>query len=238
MIKITRNVKRSEKRKLGIKRSSKVWNFSGLRNFAAQNRPLRKWPSAAKLFRSPYMASAKSRLGCENGPPLRNKFRSPTHPSAKPPLGTRVPFRSTVPSFRSCEMGCENGTQLRKSHLAAKCFRSPIATPYQILHLLRKWLFVAKWFSNFQIAMKWSPSFEMVAKWFSSFKIGCENVSIFSMGCENVFLFSLWLQNDLQATKWPPGYKNDLQNEERFAKTLCKAKESCENAKRASQPCI
>ena len=158
------------------------------------------------------------------------------------------PFRSRPTPFRSCEMGCENGTRLRKSHLAAKWFRSPIATPCQILHLLQKWLFVAKWFSNFQMAMKWSPSFEMpvkwspsfemAAKWFSSFKMGCENVSIFSMGCENVFLFSLWLQNDLQATKWPSGYKNDLQNKERFAKTLCKAKGSWENAKRAMQPCI
>ena len=52
------------------------------------------------------------------------------------------------------------------------------------------------------------------------------------MGCKNVFFFSLWLQdmasklwNGLQATKW-------------CAKTLCKAKENCKNANRASQPCI
>ena len=27
--------------------------------------------------------------------------------AAKPPLGTRVPFRRSTPSFHSCEMGCE-----------------------------------------------------------------------------------------------------------------------------------
>ena len=51
---------------------------------------LRKWTSAAK------------------------RFRSPTHPStkifaaAKPPLGTRVPFHSTVTPFRSCEMAAKS----------------------------------------------------------------------------------------------------------------------------------
>ena len=54
------------------------------------------------------MASAKSRFGCENGPSLRNKFRSPTPPSAKTPLGTRVPFRSTGTPFRSCEMAAKS----------------------------------------------------------------------------------------------------------------------------------
>ena len=47
----------------------------------------------------------------------------------------------------------------------------------------------------------------------------------FSMGCENVFLFSLPLQDDLQATKW-------------FVKTPCEAKENCENANKAPQPCF
>ena len=64
---------------------------------------------------------------CENGPWLRNNFAAPKHrcenrlllrndfitsypPSAKifaaakRPFGTRVPFRSVVPSFHSCEM--------------------------------------------------------------------------------------------------------------------------------------
>ena len=27
--------------------------------------------------------------------------------AAKPPLGTQVPFRSSTPSFQSCEMGCK-----------------------------------------------------------------------------------------------------------------------------------
>ena len=39
---------------------------------------------------------------------------------AKPTFGTRVPFRSPTPSFRSCEMGCENGTSLRNGPSSAK----------------------------------------------------------------------------------------------------------------------
>ncbi|RVW24064.1 hypothetical protein CK203_091341 [Vitis vinifera] len=90
------------------------------------------------------MASAKSRFGCENDPPLRNKFCSPTPPSAKifaaakTPLGTRVPFRSIGTPFRSCEMAakspkCEISnfrshspisqgvSQLRNTSLAHEC---------------------------------------------------------------------------------------------------------------------
>ena len=113
MIFCRNNCKEYEGRSQRAKRSSKLWNFSGLRNFAAQNRPLWKWPSAAKSFRSPYMASAKSRFACENGPSLRNKFCSPTPTSAKifaatkTPLGTRVPFRSTGTPFRNCEMAAK-----------------------------------------------------------------------------------------------------------------------------------
>ncbi|RVW63074.1 hypothetical protein CK203_064556 [Vitis vinifera] len=53
------------------------------------------------------MASAKSRFGCENGPSLRNKFRSPTLPSAKISqlrkhlLAHECHFAAQV--FRSCE---------------------------------------------------------------------------------------------------------------------------------------
>ncbi|RVX18824.1 hypothetical protein CK203_007006 [Vitis vinifera] len=68
MIKIKRNVKRGERRKLGIKRS--------------------------------YLE------GC--------------FATAKPPFGTRVPLRSVVRPFRSCEMGCENCPSPRNPPPAAK----------------------------------------------------------------------------------------------------------------------
>ncbi|RVW25248.1 Transposon Tf2-11 polyprotein [Vitis vinifera] len=96
-----------------------------------EGRPLQKRPSAAKSFRSPYVASAKSRFGCENGPPLQNKFRSPTPPSAKifaaakPPLGTRVPFRSTVTPFRSCEMAAKSPKLPEKTQKQSNLPSSP-----------------------------------------------------------------------------------------------------------------
>ena len=94
---------------------------------------------------------------------------------------------------------------------------------------------------------KWPPSFKMAtkmlqaSKWVAKFPFGWEMFSQphsyplwnYPWAAKNVFLYSLWLQDDLQAAKWPPSYKNDLQHEERFAKTLCKAKGSCENANKA-----
>ena len=142
------------------------------------------------------------------------------------PLAHECHFTAAQPHFAAVKWaakmapGCENPIRLQKSHLA---FRSPITTPCQILHVLRKWPFATKWFPSFQMAMKWSPSFQMATKWFSSFKMGCENVYIFSMSCEMVCENAPWLRNDLQDTKWPPDYKNDLQNRGRFAKTPCKA---------------
>ncbi|KAL6326319.1 hypothetical protein AAG906_005513 [Vitis piasezkii] len=49
MIKIKRNVKRGERRKLGIKRSSKARREHGLRNFAAKSDPLRKSPPHCEM---------------------------------------------------------------------------------------------------------------------------------------------------------------------------------------------
>ena len=69
---------------------------------------------------------AASRSCCEIAPWLRNNFAAPYPPSekifaaAKHPLGTRVPFHSTIPSFRNCEMGCENAPQLQNRPFAAK----------------------------------------------------------------------------------------------------------------------
>ena len=99
---------------------------------------------------------------------------------------------------------------------------------------------------------KWPPSFKMAtkmlqaSKWVAKFPFGWEMFSQphsyplwnYPWAAKNVFLYSLWLQDDLQAAKWPPSYKNDLQNEERFAKTLWKAKGSYENANIVPQPYI
>ncbi|KAL6319894.1 hypothetical protein AAG906_036966 [Vitis piasezkii] len=74
IIQSKRNVKRGERRKLGIKRSSKT------RRDRCENRPL-----AAKSFRSRPSSSAK------------------IFAAAKRPLGTRVPFRSSDTRF-ACEM--------------------------------------------------------------------------------------------------------------------------------------
>ena len=122
---------------------------------------------------------------------------------AKPLFGTRVPFCSTVPLISSCEMATKWAAKIPLLH--------------KIHPPLRK-------------CSKLQNGCEMISKLWNRlrkcffFPFGCK------MGCENISFFPLdskWLQNDLQATKWPLGNKNDLQNEERFAKTLCKAKGSC-----------
>ena len=69
MIKIKRNVKRGERRKLGIKRNSKARREHGLRNFATKSKPLRKLPPVVKPFRSRPPSSVKIfrsyGIGCE-----------------------------------------------------------------------------------------------------------------------------------------------------------------------------
>ena len=127
----------------GSQKESKANNYRGLPNFAAQKSPpakmallceiishlkgtrceikglLRNMPSSAKQFRSPIA-------------PLCENFRSyetalwhtsvisqpkPHFAAGKPTFGTRVPFCSLKPSFRSCE----NGPLLQKWAFAAKC---------------------------------------------------------------------------------------------------------------------
>ncbi|RVW78188.1 hypothetical protein CK203_058473 [Vitis vinifera] len=115
----------------------------------------------------PYMASAKSRLGCENGPPLRNKFCSPIHPStkifaaAKPLLGTRVPFRSTVTPFRSCEMAAKSP----KHEISNFRSHSPISQGVSQLRntpLAHECHFAAQYphFAAAKWAAKMAPSYE------------------------------------------------------------------------------
>ena len=134
MIKIKRNVKRVERRKLGIKRSSKskkrAWaaKFSSkseplrksppsLRNgFAASKRPLQKFsqlrrgPLAHEChFASPYTRFAAAKW-LRNLHALKSSILQPRRhlegcfTAVKPPFGTRVPFCSLVHSFHSCEM--------------------------------------------------------------------------------------------------------------------------------------
>ena len=66
MIKIRRNIKRSEIRKLGIKRSSKARREHGLRNFAAKSDPLRKSLPAAKIASRCKKVSQPPSALCEN----------------------------------------------------------------------------------------------------------------------------------------------------------------------------
>ena len=163
-------------------------------------------------------------------------------------------FQMAMKWFPSFKMGCknvsifsmgyemvyENVPWLRKWLLAAK---SPLG-----FKMATKMLQASKWAAKLPFGCEmilqphsyplWNPLFAVkMAFWlwndFPNFKMVVKWFPNFEMGCKNVFLFSLWLQDDLQATKWPPSYKNDLQNEERFAKTLYKAKESCINANKA-----
>ena len=206
--------------------TKKLWSFEDERaklrgNFAAEE-PFRKvfrscettlWHmSATSQRRTPI---SQLRNGLQKSPPLQN-----------PPLTAEIIsklkkwdaifffmflFSFWLPNgykndlqASQCLWKCskhQNG--LRNSHLAAKWFRNPIATPCEILHLLWKWPF----------------------------------------DCEMIFQTSKWLWNDFQTSKWaekkffffPFGFE---MAKKWFVKTPYKAKGSCKNANRASQPCI
>ena len=117
MIKIRRNFKISEGKPLGTKGAQKQRNLCSCKNFAAKRAPLRKGASPAKSFRSQKNHPAKLGFCCEKRVPLRNGLRNlpkqdfvATSPpakfftTAKPPLGTRVPFCSPQNPFRNCEI--------------------------------------------------------------------------------------------------------------------------------------
>ena len=99
MIKIKRNCKKIERRKLGIKRSSKARRKLGLRDFAAKRGSLRKSHSVAKKFRSPQEPLRKSLFSLRKSIFAAKPFRSCFAPAAKTLLGTRVPFHSRVHRF-------------------------------------------------------------------------------------------------------------------------------------------
>ena len=105
MIKIKRNCKKIERRKLGIKRSSKARRKLRLWNFAAKRGSLRKSQSARKKFRSPQEQLRKSLFSLRKSISVVKPFRSCLAPAAKSfavvktLLGTRVPFHSRVHRF-------------------------------------------------------------------------------------------------------------------------------------------
>ena len=107
MIKIRRKCKKIERRKLGIKRSSKARRKFGLRNFAAKRGLLRKSHVAAKKFCSPQESLRKSLFPLRKSLFSAKPFRSRLAPAAKPLFGTRTPVHRAVHPFHSCEMGCE-----------------------------------------------------------------------------------------------------------------------------------
>ena len=84
-----------------------------------------KMALAAKSFRSPKKLLRKRHCAAKS-------FRSPMPPSAKifaiakPPLGTRVPFRNTVPPFRSCEMAADS----THGSLALKAYQQNLYLEY------------------------------------------------------------------------------------------------------------
>ncbi|RVW70393.1 hypothetical protein CK203_056698 [Vitis vinifera] len=132
-----RNCKENEGRSQGAKRSSKPKISMVCEISQPKIGPCKK-AICCEIISSPYMASAKSRFGCENGPPLRNKFRSPTPSSAKifaaakPPLALVCHFAAhcETPLWHSCAIsqhsnpisqlrnGLRNG--LRKGPSSAK----------------------------------------------------------------------------------------------------------------------
>ena len=86
MIKIKRNVKSVERRKLGIKRSSKSKERAWAAKFRSKSDPLRKWLLVAKWFRS--------------RPSSSTKWQKNLHALKILHFVAETPFRRV---FRSCE---------------------------------------------------------------------------------------------------------------------------------------
>ena len=142
------------------------------KNFHSCETP--SWHTSA--ISQPHTLISQLRNGCEISKALKFQFSQPKphfagcFAAAKHPFGTRVPFHSTLPSFRSCEMGCEmvceNAPWLRKS-LAYEM-------DYEIAPWLREWLLAAKsplgcemvyenahWLRKWPLAAKSPPGFEI-----------------------------------------------------------------------------
>ena len=91
-------------------------------NFRSCETPLWHTSAISHTPPPPHFAAAKS---LRNPPHLKiPKFAAEPHfvggfTAAKPPLGTRVPFHSSIPSFHSCEI-CPPPLRYENSHLLRK----------------------------------------------------------------------------------------------------------------------
>ncbi|RVW18146.1 hypothetical protein CK203_112474 [Vitis vinifera] len=121
-LKSRRNCKENEERSLGAKKEFKTKGKFMACEISQKNEASVKMALAAKSFRSPKKLLRKRHCAAKS-------FRSPMPPSAKifaiakPPLGTRVPFRNTVPPFRSCEMAAKSPKREISNFVAKAPFR-------------------------------------------------------------------------------------------------------------------
>ena len=137
-------------------------------------------------------SSAKFNPGCENALSLKNGLRN-SHfvakwfPNFQMAVKWSLSFKMATKWFPNFKMATKI---LQASKWAAKWFRSPIATPCEILHLLWKWPFdcemifqTSKWLWNDFQNSKWAAKmffffpfgFKMAKKWPPSYEMICEN---------------------------------------------------------------
>ncbi|RVW63255.1 Retrovirus-related Pol polyprotein from transposon opus [Vitis vinifera] len=140
-------LQRNEERSQGAKKEFKSKENPWSARFRSLKGPLRKWPLAAKYFRSPKKPAAKSGLGCENAPWLRNDF-VPSCPLyeifvATTPLAHECHFGPPLPHFAATKWAVkmplcyEIDPLLRNRPSAVKIktlSESPKREPYSRLH--------------------------------------------------------------------------------------------------------
>ncbi|WJZ95935.1 hypothetical protein VitviT2T_014666 [Vitis vinifera] len=184
-----------------------------LRNhFAAPTSSLRNRHFAAKSFRS-----------------LRFLFAK-IFAAANRPRGTRVPFGSTLTSFRSCETAVKSQS-VKTPNFAANApfrreFHSCETTLWHTSAISQHCTLISQLKNGCEMISKLRNGCERIFK----LRNGCEMISKLRNGCEmisklrNGYEMISKLRNGLQVAKWPSSCEIDLQNGGRFAKTPCKAK--------------
>ena len=198
MIKIKRNVKRVEIRKLG---KSGVQRFKRCAIWIWNEEVMTVWRWTAQSQSGNFLIS-------QPRPHFEGCFAA-----AKPPFGTRVPLRSTHTPISQLWNGLRKFPSSAKSTLRCENVLS-------FKNGLRNFHFVAKWFPNFQMDVKWFPNFEMVMKWSPSFKMATKMLQAskwaakLPFGCEMIsqphsytlwnppfaVKMAFWLWNDFQTS--------------------------------------